>query len=504
MKTHAAPVTDLFAITLPAQASSLPMAGALVDPLVAALGFGERDAYRVRLAVEEACSNVIEHAYAPGQAGDFTLRARVERSSLVLSVEDRGLPRDPFARPAFSPDTPDGHGLGTRLLEGMTDEVRYLALGRGGKSIEMLIRLPAATPEPEPEPATARTGDPLTPRIPPDSLRVRAFRSEDAGQIAQCAYRCYDYSYIGEALYVPDRVIEMNRTGEMVSVVAEGPDGRVYGHAALLFTPGAPSPESGCAFVVPEARGGGTFVRLKRELLAAARERGAPGVWSEAVTNHPASQRANVELGAHETGMLFGIVPTSLRMRNLPGLQRRGSLLLFYVSFEDRPVSRVCLPPAHRDLLRDVYARMGFTLEEVAPAEPDSGQPSVVTVSLRPDVGLASMRVQDIGADLVEVVRREITRACDAGARVVLIDLPLRDPGVPRAVGALTQHGCHLSGVIPRYYTEGDSLRLTYLDHVQIDAGALQIASPFGQSLRDALVRGLPPELIVREEAHGV
>src|SRR5690606_33504601 len=128
-----------------------------------------------------------------------------------------------------------------------------------------------------------------------------------------------------------------------------------YGHAALLFAEDAPAPESGCAFVVPEARGGGTFVRLKRELLEAARERGAPGVWSEAVTNHPASQRANIELDAFETGIIFGIVPTSLKMRNLPGLPRRGSLLLFYIPFEEKPWSRVCLPARHRELLREVY-----------------------------------------------------------------------------------------------------------------------------------------------------
>lgn len=476
------------------------MARALVDPLVASLGFGERDAYRVHLAVEEACSNVIEHAYAPGQAGDFTLRARVERSSLVLAVEDRGLPRDPFAQPGFSPDTPEGQGLGTRLLEGMTDEVRYLALGRGGKSIEMLIRLPAAIPE-SGTPAAAEA--PVV-RIDPESLTIRGFRPQDAGQIAQCAYRCYDYSYVGESLYVPERVIEMNQTGEMVSVVAEGPDGKVYGHAALLFSAGAPAPESGCAFVVPEARGGGTFVRLKRELLAAARERGAPGVWSEAVTNHPASQRANIELAAHETGILFGIIPTSLRMRNLPGLSRRGSLLLFYVSFEERPVSRVCLPPRHRAFLEDVYARMGFALDEVPPAEAPADDASAVTVSVRPDVGLASMRVQTIGGDLVDVVRREITRACDAGARTVLLDLPMRDPGLPHAVSALERHGCHFAGIIPRRYADGDSLRLTYLDHVQIDLSALRIASPFGQTVRDYLVRGLSSELLVRSDTQPV
>jgi len=114
-------------------------------------------------------------------------------------------------------------------------------------------------------------------------------------------------------------------------------------------------------------------------------------------------------------------------------------------------------------------------------------------------VGIAQMRVQVIGDDLVEMLRREITRACDAGARVVLLDLPMRDPALPSAVTALEQHGCHFAGLIPRRYPDGDSLRLTYLDHVQIDLGALALASEFGQTLRDYLVQGLSPELVVRD-----
>jgi anti-sigma regulatory factor (Ser/Thr protein kinase) len=436
------PTNEIFALTLPATGASLPLATALVEPLITRLNFGDRDAFRVGVTIEEACVNVIEHAYAPGEAGDFTLRARIERSSLVISVEDRGLPRDPFARSAFDLDNPVAPGLGTRILEGMADEVRYLALGRGGKAIEMFIRLPAVPADEAPQ---IEPGAPLV-RIPPESLRIRDFRAEDAGQVAQCSYRCYDYSYVGDALYVPERVIEMNLTGEMV-----------------------------------------------------ARERGVPGVWSEAVTNHPASQRANLELGVRETGLLFGMLPTSQRMRNLPGLLRRGTLLLFYIPFEQNPLSRVCLPARHAGVLRDIYDRLGFAIHEIAPATPSAGSTSEVIVQVRVDVGISTMRVEAIGEDLVDVLRREITRACDAGTRVVLIDLPMHDGGLPGAVSALEGHGCHFAGIIPRRYPTGDSLRMTYLDHVQIDLGALSLASEFGQRLRDYLAQGLSPELIVRE-----
>ena len=43
-----------------------------------------------------------------------------------------------------------------------------------------------------------------------------------------------------------------------------------------------------------------------------AQERGLAGMFSEATAAHPYSQRANVELGAHETGFLLGWIPASV------------------------------------------------------------------------------------------------------------------------------------------------------------------------------------------------
>ena len=60
------------------------------------------------------------------------------------------------------------------------------------------------------------------------------------------------------------------------------------------------------------ARGQHLFTRTKRFLMDWARERGLAGMFSEATAAHPYSQRANIELGAHETGFLLGWIPASV------------------------------------------------------------------------------------------------------------------------------------------------------------------------------------------------
>ena len=54
------------------------------------------------------------------------------------------------------------------------------------------------------------------------------------------------------------------------------------------------------------------------------------GMYSEATAAHPYSQRANIELGAHETGFLLGWIPASVvqrrgRRRRRAGASRRRS-----------------------------------------------------------------------------------------------------------------------------------------------------------------------------------
>ena len=70
----------------------------------------------MRLAVTEACTNVVRHAYADGEPGPVEILIRPEGDTLEVVVSDHGRGIGP------SPDTA-GPGLGLPLIAALADSL---------------------------------------------------------------------------------------------------------------------------------------------------------------------------------------------------------------------------------------------------------------------------------------------------------------------------------------------------------------------------------------------
>ena len=88
-------------------------------------GMEGREAKRLRLAVEEAVANIINH----GQATAIRLQAKTGDGQLVLTIDDDGQPFDPTADSATDFSVPADQrppgGLGIMFLHQMTDGLEY-------------------------------------------------------------------------------------------------------------------------------------------------------------------------------------------------------------------------------------------------------------------------------------------------------------------------------------------------------------------------------------------
>ena len=119
----------------------------------------------------------------------------------------------------------------------------------------------------------------------------------------------YDVRWVYDEAEVEARLA----AGTYVSWVAESADGELLCHEGMsLAAAGDAVGHSGQAVTMPAARGQHLFTRTKQHLMDWATERGLAGMYSEATAAHPYSQRANLELGAHETGFLLGWIPASV------------------------------------------------------------------------------------------------------------------------------------------------------------------------------------------------
>ena len=110
----------------------------------AVLGCGCSDAVTgdIVIAVDEACQNIVRHAYAGEPGGEFIVEIRRDGDSVVVLLRDFARVVDPNSiRPRRLDDLRPG-GLGTHFMREIMDDVDYQeAPGTRGNLLRMVKRI---------------------------------------------------------------------------------------------------------------------------------------------------------------------------------------------------------------------------------------------------------------------------------------------------------------------------------------------------------------------------
>lgn len=92
-------------------------------------GLDETAVYAVQLAVDEACTNIIEHAYGGESLGEISISTEVTANRFIVEILDHGQPFDPDSIPVPKTNVPleeiQPRGVGLFLMRKMMDEVRF-------------------------------------------------------------------------------------------------------------------------------------------------------------------------------------------------------------------------------------------------------------------------------------------------------------------------------------------------------------------------------------------
>ena len=93
---------------------------------------GEETLADLKLALTEACSNSVRHAYANGD-GSVDIRYELHADRLVIEVADDGAGFDPaeYGGPGSGDDLAEG-GLGIAIIRSIADDVE-IGAGEGGR-----------------------------------------------------------------------------------------------------------------------------------------------------------------------------------------------------------------------------------------------------------------------------------------------------------------------------------------------------------------------------------
>jgi sigma-B regulation protein RsbU (phosphoserine phosphatase) len=115
----------LFELTVPAQAGRLKLVRAALRQAAADLDWPDDAAQDLVLAVDEACQNVVRHAYGGTGEGPLTVRACGDAARITVRLIDAAPTVDPATiRPRALDDLRPG-GLGTRLMRELVDEIAF-------------------------------------------------------------------------------------------------------------------------------------------------------------------------------------------------------------------------------------------------------------------------------------------------------------------------------------------------------------------------------------------
>lgn len=124
-----AKVTKNYILKIPSQTDNLELIRNFVSGVAKKVGFNAEESNKIELAVDEACTNVIKHAYRHDATKDIDVAIKIDYQKLTVVVTDRGKSFE-----FHEVELPDMKqylaelrvgGLGIYLMKTLMDEVEY-------------------------------------------------------------------------------------------------------------------------------------------------------------------------------------------------------------------------------------------------------------------------------------------------------------------------------------------------------------------------------------------
>ncbi len=124
-KNMAPTMTKTIELHLTSDPSLLSVMRAAVSKVCEIAGFDQMDTSKIILALDEACSNIIKHAYKGKTGQSIIITCRIKPMRLEFILEDKGEPADVKKIKSRPLHEVRPGGLGVYLITSVMDKVKY-------------------------------------------------------------------------------------------------------------------------------------------------------------------------------------------------------------------------------------------------------------------------------------------------------------------------------------------------------------------------------------------
>jgi len=140
-----ASIERTFSLQVPSNTENLAMIRDFVNGIGMRAGLPASEVANLEMAVDEACANVIEHAYGPEVTKEVSVKATIDDETVQIDVVDTGKGFDPGEISQLNLDQlvaeRKSGGLGMRLMKTLMDEVHYEIIPGQKNELLMIKRL---------------------------------------------------------------------------------------------------------------------------------------------------------------------------------------------------------------------------------------------------------------------------------------------------------------------------------------------------------------------------
>ena len=137
-KNHQA---ESISLTVPSHPKYLYVIRSVLYPVMVDAGFSKKEARKIVLAVDEACSNIIKYAYEGDHSKVIALRVFFEKTKIVIELKDSGKKPDVSKIVPRKLDDIKPGGLGTHFMAEVFDNVEYKTSGDEGTILTLEKRI---------------------------------------------------------------------------------------------------------------------------------------------------------------------------------------------------------------------------------------------------------------------------------------------------------------------------------------------------------------------------
>jgi len=429
-----------------------------------------------------AFSLVIENYRKSGAEQPLEVTIAEHHGKLIIEVLNAAVPLVPGDTAGLATDV-----LKVRKASGFFEKLTVENRGRHGQVLSLAMRLGRGAMRLESDQAAREEVE-----IEDDKIEIRSLRPGEEGALSQLFYHVYEYNYINELVYYPEKIKEMILAGRLYSVVAVLPSGRLLGHLGLMrWNDDPPVYEPCLGLSDPIVKGRGFFKKILARIMEIQGTLPHHYCFFDFVTNHDQTQRLVSHYNPCEMSVFVGCQSgeTQARLERLgigedPRYTDRFSILYSVIPGVESPFGKEVLLP------NNLGEMAGFLLKPLnlswspAPRFDLLDPTGSYRMHCEPMQGSVIFDCEEPGAAALEGLTKDWRELLRDGYQYGAVDVPLDRPGLGKVYDVLAEQGFFIAGFLPCRRSARLGFRFQAMGPTKVDFSEIKL---YSQAARDLL-----------------